>query len=355
MPLFLTDEQTMLRAAAQGFIAGEAPVAHRRALRDAGTEGFSRPLWARFAEMGFAGVLVPEAKGGAGLGLAEVCVVLEEIGRNLTPSPFLATAVGAGGLPIGAGIATGETVVALAIDEGGRHRPERIATTAVPAGDGWWLTGIKTFVTDGDAADLLLVAARDPAGAVRLFAVKCGAEGVSIDTERLADASHAATVRLTDAAAEAVGDAAEFERLLDRVRIGAAAEMLGVGSAAMAMTIGYLKERKQFGRIIGSFQGLQHRAAHLYAELEVARAAVMKAAQLYDAGDDGATRAALVAKAMAGLACGLAVREGVQMHGGIGMTDVHDIGLFMKRARVLDTLFGDSDDLADRLARLAGY
>jgi alkylation response protein AidB-like acyl-CoA dehydrogenase len=144
-------------------------------------------------------------------------------------------------------------------------------------------------------------------------------------------------------------------RILSAGRAGASAEMLGVGGGALDLTIGYLKERKQFGVPIGSFQALQHRAAHLYAEMEVARAAVLKAQQLLDADDPGAERAALVAKAMTGLAATLAVQEGVQMHGGIGMTDEYDIGFYMKRGRVLAELFGDANWAADQLARMSGY
>jgi alkylation response protein AidB-like acyl-CoA dehydrogenase len=139
------------------------------------------------------------------------------------------------------------------------------------------------------------------------------------------------------------------------MRVSAAAELLGVGGKALDITVNYLKDRQQFGVPIGSFQALQHRCAHVYAELEVARAAVLKAQQLYDAEDESAERAVMVAKAMAEVAAGLAVREGVQMHGGIGMTDEHDIGLYMKRQKVLAASFGNSDFHADRLARLAGY
>lgn len=378
MPLFLTEEQTMLRDTARQFVGETAPVSHMRALRDAkDATGFAPSLWKQFAEMGFTSILIPEADGGLGLGHVEAGVVLEEIGRNLTPSPFLSTAVGAVTALGTAGeslrqawfpkIAAGEAVAALAIDEGAKHRPASIALKAERAGNGFKLSGAKSFVAHGHVADLIVVAART-AGApgeaegVTLFAVDGKATGLTASPERLADASLAA--RLTFDGVEVTADAvigevdqgwAPLTKLLAAGRAGASAEMLGVGGGAMDMTVGYLRERKQFGAPIGSFQALQHRAAHLYSEMEVARAAVLKAQQLLDANDPHAERAALVAKAMTGLASTLAVQEGVQMHGGIGMTDEYDIGFYMKRGRVLAELFGDANWAADQLARMSGY
>ncbi len=378
MPLFHTDEQAMLLDTARPFLAEQAPVKHLRELRDGRDEtGFAPALWRQFADMGFTGMLIDEAEGGLGLGAVEAGIVLEEVGRNLTPSPFLATSVGAvtalkGGsaeqraswLPR---IAAGDAVAALAIDEGPHHRPLRTALRAERAGNGFKLTGTKSFVQHGHVADLLIVAARSggapgEAEGITLFAVERGTEGLHASPERLTDSSIASRVAFdgvtvdADAVIGEIGTGwAGLSRTLDMVRTGAAAELLGVGAGAMELTIGYLRERKQFGVAIGSFQALQHRAAHLYSELEVARAATLKAQQLLDAGDEGAPRAVMVAKAMAGLAAALAVQEGVQMHGGIGMTDEYDIGLYMKRHRVLAEMFGDADFHADQLAKLAGY
>ena len=375
MPLYLDDDQTMLRDTARDFVAGQAPVAHLRGLRDADDPtGFSRDLWRQFAEMGFTGMLVGEEHGGLGLGHVEAGVVLEEIGRNLSPSPFLSTAVGAVAALAGTGqaarrlpaIVAGETVAALAIDEGPKHRAT-IAMTAERAGNGFRLSGTKRFVAHGHVADLLIVAARTAGAAgdtegLTLFAVDAGAAGLTATPERLADASIAATVAFdgvtVDADAvigEVDGGWAPLSRLLMATRTGAAAELVGVGGGAMDLTVGYLKQRKQFGVAIGSFQALQHRAAHLYSEMEVARAAVLKAQQLLDAGDPGAGAAVSVAKAQSALATTLAVKEGIQMHGGIGMTDEYDIGFYMKRARTLAELFGDANFHADQLATMAGY
>lgn len=375
MPLYLNDEQQMLRDTARDFVADAAPVAHMRALRDADDPtGFSRDLWKQFAEMGFTGILIGEEQGGLDLGHVEAGVVLEEIGRNLSPSPFLATAVAAVAALKGTaqaarwfpGIVAGETVAALAVDEGAKHR-EAVGLKAERSGNGFRLTGAKRFVTHGHVADLLIVAARTAGAAddddgVTLFAVEQDAAGLAATPERLADASIAARLEFDGVEVDADAVIGEVDagrdplnRLLRAGRTGASAELLGVGGGAMDMTLGYLKERKQFGTVIGSYQALQHRAAHLYAEMEVARAAVLKAQQLLDSGSDRADEAVSVAKAHAALATALAVQEGVQMHGGIGMTDEYAIGFYMKRHRALAELFGDANFHADKLACAAGY
>lgn len=375
MPLYLNDDQTMLRDTARDFVADAAPVKHMRALRDANdATGFSRDLWKQFAEMGFTGILVGEDQGGLGLGHVEAGVVLEEIGRNLTPSPFLFTAVAAVEALKGTaaaerwfpGIVAGETVAGLAIDESAKHR-DAVALKAERSGNGFRLSGTKRFVTHGHVADLLIVSARtagsaEDADGVTLFAVPKDAANLSAEAERLADAGIAARLTLDGVEVDAdavIGEVDAGRTVLDRLlragRAGASAELLGVGGGAMDMTMSYIKQRKQFGTVIGTYQALQHRAAHLYSEMEVARAAVLKAQQLLDSGSDKADAAVSVAKAQSATAVALAVQEGVQMHGGIGMTDEYDIGFYMKRHRVLAETFGDANYHADRLARAAGY
>jgi alkylation response protein AidB-like acyl-CoA dehydrogenase len=375
MPLYLDDDQVMLRDMAKEFVADHAPVGHLRQLRDADDAiGFSRDVWKRFAEMGLTGVMIGTEYGGSGLGNVEAGVVLEEIGRNLSPSPFLSTAVAAVAALEGTrhadrwfpGIVAGETVAAIAIDEGPKHSA-RIGMTAERSGNGFRLSGTKQFVAHGHVADLIVVAARtagtaDEEDGITLFAVDKEAARLTATAERLADSSLAARMTFDGVEVDAdavIGEvdagAGRLKALLAVGRTGAAAEMLGVGGGAMDMTLGYLRERKQFGMAIGSFQALQHRAAHLYSEMEVARAAVLKAQQLLDAGDSGADEAVSVAKAMTGMATTLAVQEGIQMHGGIGMTDEYDIGFYMKRARVLAEMFGDANFHVDKLAREAGY
>ncbi|WP_338447426.1 acyl-CoA dehydrogenase [Pelagerythrobacter marensis] len=379
MPLYHDDDQAMLADTASQFMAEEGAIAKQlRHWRDRECkDGFGHALWKQMAEMGFTGILVPEADGGLGMGHVEAGIVLEEIGRNLTPSPFLtssvvaATALGQANddlrgrwLP---GLIAGDSVFAVAIDEGAKHRPERIATRAEKSGNGFKLSGRKDFVVQGASADMIVVAARtsgteDDADGVTLFAVPKDAAGLDHNAVRLVDSSMAS--HLTLDGVELDGDAVIGEvdggreilnRMLDAGRVGAAAEGVGVARGAMDMTVDYLKQRKQFGKLIGEFQALQHRAAHLYSEVEIARAATIKAQQLLDAGAENASLMASVAKAKVGKAAGLAVKEGVQMHGGIGMTDEYDIGLYMKRDRALAEFMGDVHYHAGRVAELSGY
>ncbi|CAN5453028.1 acyl-CoA dehydrogenase family protein [soil metagenome] len=378
MPLVLNEEQTLLRDSARGFIGDKAPVAHLRQLRDSNdATGFSRELWRSFAEMGFAGLLVPEEFGGSGLGNVEAGVVMEEIGRTLMPSPFLATAVLAvSALRHGSAaqqdehlprIANGSLLAALAIDEGAKHRPLQTALQAVRSGNGFKLNGAKALVVDGHTADLLIVAARS-AGApgerdgLTLFLVDPKTKGLTLERTAMVDSHNAARITFDNVEVNADGVLGEVDQgfaLLDGIlnvgRGAVASELVGVSEEVFDRTVSYLKERKQFGKLIGEFQALQHRAAHLYTEIEITRAAVLKSLQLLDAGADTAPAAVAVAKARAGTTATLAVQEGVQMHGGMGMTDQFDIGFFMKRARVCQELFGDSNFHADQLARLKNY
>ena len=372
MALVLTEEQTMLRDSARGFLAAEAPVAHLRALRDQkDAKGFAPALWQRCTEMGFAGVLVPEAHGGLGLTLTDAAVIAEEIGRTLTPLPFLSTSVLGARLIAESGredlkgawlprIAAGQAVVALAIDEAARHRPDKIATTAAASAGGTTLDGEKVLVVDGHVADLLLVVAKLGNGTA-VFAVDAKAKGVAIERTIMLDAHNAARVRFSGVSlgrealvAEGEAAAALVERVLDTGRVAIAAELLGAAEEAFARTLAYLKERQQFGRKIGEFQALQHRASMLFCDLELARAALMQAAERMDEGKD-ARAAVSVAKARCCRTANLAVQEGVQMHGGIGMTDAFEMGFFMKRVRVLQELLGDANYHDNRLATLSGY
>ena len=371
MPLYLTDDQVMLRDTARQLMADEGSIAKQlRKYRDMDCkDGFGHALWKQMAELGFTGILIGESEGGLGLGHVEAGIVLEEIGRNLTPSPFLISAVAVvealKGTPHAQrwfpGILAGDSVAALAVDEGPKHRPEAIAMRAERAGNGFRLTGRKQFVVQGASAELIVVAARTDEG-VTLFAVERDSKGLEVEGVRLVDSSIGARldfqgveVNSDSVIGEVGGGEGILSRVLDAGRAGAASEMVGLGSAAMGMTVDYLKQRKQFGRLIGEFQALQHRAAHLYSELEIARSAAIKAQQLLDEGSEEAGAMVCVAKAKAGRASTLAVQEGVQMHGGIGMTDEYDIGLYMKRDRALNELFGDANYHADKLARMKGY
>ena len=379
MALYHTEDQAMLAETAAQFMAEEGAIAKQlRHWRDRDCkDGFGHALWKQMAEMGMTGILVGEEDGGMGMGHVEAGIVLEEIGRNLTPSPFLTSAVlAATALKHGSadlkgrylpGLVSGDSVFAVAIDEGAKHRPERIRTRAQKSGNGFRLSGQKDFVIHGSSADMLVVAARtsgsdDDAEGITLFAVPKDAAGMSHDAVRLVDSSMATHTRFDNVELDGdavIGEVDGGREVLNAVlmagRVAAAAEGVGVARGAMEMTIGYLKQRKQFGQLIGEFQALQHRAAHLYSEVEIARAATIKAAQLLDGGSERADLMASVAKAKVAKAAGLAVKEGVQMHGGIGMTDEYDIGLYMKRDRALQEFLGDLYYHADRVAKLSGY
>lgn len=371
----LTDDQKMLRETAASFLADEGAIAGQlRHLRDTGcTDGYGTALWRRFGELGLTGICIPEDQGGLGLGAVEAALVLEEIGRNLTPSPFLTTAVVVARAIQGTGhaerwnpgILSGEKVIALAVDERRRHDPEQVALSAQRRGNGFVLNGVKQFVVHGNSADMVLTVARTggspgETNGMTLFAVPKGVAAVEVVT--LADSSKAARLKFDNVELDAdavVGNVDDgwgpLSGALKAGRAGAAAELVGVAAGASAMAVDYLKQRKQFGKLIAEFQALQHRAAHLYGEIEIARAVALKAAELLDSDDEKAELMTSVAKAKAATVSKLAVQESVQMHGGIGMTDEHDIGLFMKREAVLGELFGDAYYHRNRVAELSGY
>jgi alkylation response protein AidB-like acyl-CoA dehydrogenase len=379
MALVLSEEQSMLRDSARGLISDKAPVSHLRQLRDAkDATGFSRELWNSFAEMGFAGLLVGEEFGGSALGCVEAGIVMEEIGRTLMPSPFLSTAVLASSALSRGGsaaqkaehlpkISSGDLIAALAIDEGAKHRPLQTNLKALRSGNGFRLSGSKALVVDGHVAGLLIVAARSAGAAgesngITLFLVDPKARGVSTERTIMVDSHNAARIELADVEVDSdhvLGEVDQGNALLEGVlnigRAAVASEMVGLSEEVFSRTVTYLKERKQFGKAIGEFQALQHRAAQLYIDIEITRAAVLKAQQTLDGNFDGAANAVAVAKARAGTTATRAVQEGVQMHGGMGMTDQFDIGFFMKRARVCEELFGDANFHADRLARMRSY
>ena len=379
MPLVLNEEQEMLRDAARGFLDEKAPVSALRKLRDANDEtGFDRDLWKEMAEMGWAGILVDEEHGGADFGFVGAGVIAEEMGRALTASPFLSTSVlAATALKKLAGnahkqehlpkIAAGETLFALAVDETRKHGPAKTAMAAEKAGNGFKLSGDKTFVADGHVADKLIVAARSAGSAgdengLTLFLVDAKARGVSIERTIMVDSRNAARIKFDgveatgdDVIGEVDGGYMALEGVLNAGRAGLAAEMSGSAQQAFAMTMDYLKERKQFGTEIGRFQALQHRAAHLYSEIELVKSAVLKALQDLDDHYGLAGPICALAKAKAGEVAKLASQEAVQMHGGIGMTDEYDIGFYMKRIRVAQEMFGDTAFHTDRLASLRGY
>jgi alkylation response protein AidB-like acyl-CoA dehydrogenase len=379
MALVLTEEQQMLRDAAAGFLASRSPVSALRKLRDThDSNGFDRALWKEMAEQGFAGVLVPENHGGASFGMVGAGLIAEQMGRSLVASPMMSTAIlGATALVTGGSdaqkqallpkIASGDLLLALATDELARHAPSHVKTRAETSGNGFRISGAKTFVLDGHVADKLIVAARTSGAetetdGITLFLVDRAAAGISVKRTIMVDSRNAADVVFDavqvsgdDVIGTVGGGFALLDKVLDAGRVCLAAEMLGVSAESFERTVDYLKQREQFGKKIGEFQALQHRAAHLFCEVELGRSVVLKALQAIDAGDSRAPALASLAKAKMGEVARLATNEAVQMHGGIGMTDDFDIGFFMKRARAAMETFGDLSFHGDRLARIQGF
>jgi alkylation response protein AidB-like acyl-CoA dehydrogenase len=368
--LALSEEQRLLRDAAKAAIADKAPIALWRKLRgDADDAGYSRDFWRECAGMGWAGILIPEAYGGLDFGLAGAGLIAREMGRTLAASPFLSTAVMAARAIAEGGseaqkslwlkkIATGDAVVAIAIDEGARHDPSLLAASVIEAAMGWRLNGEKTCVLDGAAADAMLVAAR-MSGEHSLYLVEGGAAGLSRAARTLVDGRRVATLRLdnvniaTDA--RLGGGTALIDGVLDAGRGVLAASLCGVAEEAFDRTLAYLKQRRQFDRTIGSFQALQHRVAAMHVGIENAWSATLKALQALDAKAPNAALQIAMAKAKAGDTARAATGECLQLHGGIGMTDEFDIGLFLKKARVDAELLGDPAFQADRVAAMLGY
>jgi alkylation response protein AidB-like acyl-CoA dehydrogenase len=352
VPRFVdTPEQEELARGARAFVERRYPVAHLRAIRDREPDArIDRALWREAAQLGWAGLLVDDAHGGAGLGMIEAGLILEQLGRTLAPTPMISTAViGAtllAGRPEAAAIARGDLVVALAIDERPRFAPHAIAASLREG----VLDADKQNVLDGGSADLFLVVA-DRGIAI----VSRDSPGVHVTSLSRVDSRSAADVRFAHVRASDTIEPAALALALARATAGLAAEMLGGADAVFATTLDYLKTRRQFGVPIGSFQALKHRAAHLFCELELTRAVVRAALAALDAGSSDAPSLVSAAKARASDSFALVAAEAVQMHGGIGVTDELDVGLYYKRAAVAAMLFGDAAYHRDRFARLQSY
>lgn len=382
MSLVLSEDQQLLKDSAKAFVDQNAPVSVLRGLRDSkDVQGYDQNLWRQMLELGWAGMAIPEAYGGFEFGYGGLGVVLEESGRTLVSSPLIATVLlGASAInELGSDaqkseflpqVVSGELLLALAIDEKPHHRPCRIETSAGKSGEGYVLNGCKTFVLDGHIANKLVVVARtagaiDDEAGLSVFLVDAAAEGVSINRSWMVDSRNSAMLSLNDVkvGADALlgaegGAYSSLTRVLDIGRIGVAAEMLGSMQQAFEITLDYLKQREQFGVLIGSFQGLQHRAAEMYSEIELCKSTVRAAlAALDDADKTDADIAefASIAKAKLSEVATLVSNEAVQMHGGIGMTDEYDIGFYMKRARVAAAFLGDALFHRERYASLNGF
>lgn len=379
MTLVLTEDQQLLRDAAKNFCQQNSPVSVLRRLRDENDpKGYDETVWKQMLELGWTGMAVPEAYGGFEFGYAGLGIVLEETGRTLVNSPLISSTLISTSLIHLAGneaqkstllpsLVSGELIVALALDECGQHQPNKIATKASREGTGYKLSGQKTFVLDGHIANKLIIVARtsgneeDKLG-ISLFLVDADAVGVTITRTRMVDSRNSSKVMLNDVVVSddaLLGELDQgfpaLDQVLDIARIGIAAEMLGSIEEVFSSILEYLKQREQFGVLIGSFQALQHRAAEMYSEIELCRSVVRAAVNALDdtsLSTDEIAKYASLAKAKLSEVFELVSNEGVQMHGGIGMTDEFDIGFYLKRARVAQQFLGDARFHRDRYATL---
>ena len=379
MKLVLTEEEQFLKDTAKNFADERSPITHFRALRDNNDPLlWDKDLWSEMTKLGWPGILIPEDYGGSNFGVTGISVILNECAKTLTPSPLFATGV------IGAysitnygtekqkefylpKIVNGKLTTALAIDESSHHNPADTEIIAKKEGSSFIINGKKTFVIDGASADLIILLARtsgikgDMTG-LTLFLVDANSNGIERRKLDMADSRNYANINFKNVEipdSDILGDletgGETIENILDIGRIAMASEMLGNAEAAFETTLDYLKQRKQFGVLIGSFQALQHRAAEMFCEIELTKSSVMGAMKAADEGSNELQRLSSLAKTMAGETLHLVSNEAVQMHGGIGVTDEYDIGFFLKRARVAEQIFGSSKYHTERYANLSGF
>ena len=379
MKLILTEEQEFLRDTAKDFAHERTPVTHFRALRDNNDKNlWDKDIWQEMVNLGWSGILISDEFGGSNFGVAGISVILQECGKTLTPSPLFSTGV-LGAYAISnfgtqeqkekylPKIVNGEITTALAVDESSHHDPSKTSLTAEKNKDNYSLNGKKTFVIDGASADVLIVLTRTSGNSgelagLTLFIIDSSADGLDKIKLDMADSRNYANINFNDVtcsnqdilgALETGGET--VESILDIGRIAISAEMLGNAESAFETTIEYLKQRKQFGVLIGTFQALQHRAAAMFCEIELTKSAVMAAVHGADERSNELQRLSSLAKTIAGETLHLVSNEAIQMHGGIGVTDEYDLGFFIKRSRVAEQIFGSSTYHTERYANLSGF
>ena len=379
MKLILTEEQEFLRDTAKDFAQERTPVAHFRELRDNNDQNlWDKEIWQEMVNLGWSGILIPEEFGGSNFGVAGISVILQECGKTLTPSPLFSTGV-LGAYAISnfgtqeqkekylPKIVNGEITTALAVDESSHHEPSKTSLTSEKNKDNYILNGKKTFVIDGASADVLIVLTRTSGNSgelagLTLFIIDSSADGLDKIKLDMADSRNYANINFNDVTCsnqdilgtlETGGET--VESILDIGRIAISAEMLGNAESAFETTIEYLKQRKQFGVLIGTFQALQHRAAAMFCEIELTKSAVMAAVHGADERSNELQRLSSLAKTIAGETLHLVSNEAIQMHGGIGVTDEYDLGFFIKRSRVAEQIFGSSTYHTERYANLSGF
>ena len=379
MKLVLSEEEQFLKDTAKNFADERTPISHFRSLRDNNDPKlWDKDIWSEMVKLGWPGILIPEEFGGSNFGVTGIGVILQECAKTLTPSPLFATGVlGAYAITQFGNddqksnylpkIVSGEITTALAIDETSHHEPSKTEMTAKKNDSNFILNGKKIFVIDGASADILIVLARtsgvkgDSTG-LSLFILNSDTSGIEIKKLDMADSRNYANISFNEVIIDEsslLGDletAGEtVESILDIGRIAMSAEMLGNAESAFEITLDYLKQRKQFGALIGSFQALQHRAAEMFCEIELTKSSVMAAMRAADENSNELQRLSSLSKTMAGETLHLVSNEAIQMHGGIGVTDEYDIGFFLKRARVAEQIFGSAKYHTERYANLSGF
>jgi acyl-CoA dehydrogenase len=322
-------------------------------------------------EMGWVALTIPEEYDGLGFGYLGFGQILDETGRTLTASPLLST-VGLGACALlEAGseaqkasylprISCGEITITLAIEESNRHNPDLLSTALTAQNGGYELNGVKKFVIDAHTCDQIVVVCKGADGKQKLVVVDSARDGVRIEREIMMDSRNYGEIEFNKvkiSAEEVLGNASEksIERILDIGRICLSAELYGTAIEAFERSIAYLKERKQFGVELATFQGLQHRSADMYCQLEMCNSAVLDALSAIDDGEKDLRLKASIAKSKMSQVAQLVTNEAVQFYGGIGMTDEEEIGFFLKRARVATALLGDHNFHLNRFATLSGY
>ena len=379
MKLVLSEEEQFLKDTAKNFADERSPISHFRSLRDNNDPKlWDKDIWSEMVKLGWPGILIPEEFGGSNFGVTGIGVILQECAKTLTPSPLFATGVlGAYAITQFGNddqksnylpkIVSGEITTALAIDETSHHEPSKTEMTAEKNDSNFILNGKKIFVIDGASADILIVLARtsgvkgDSTG-LSLFILNSDTSGIETKKLDMADSRNYANISFNEVIIDEsslLGDletAGEtVESILDIGRIAMSAEMLGNAESAFEITLDYLKQRKQFGALIGSFQALQHRAAEMFCEIELTKSSVMAAMRAADENSNELQRLSSLSKTMAGETLHLVSNEAIQMHGGIGVTDEYDIGFFLKRARVAEQIFGSAKYHTERYANLSGF
>ena len=379
MKLVLSEEEQFLKDTAKNFAEERSPISHFRSLRDSNDPNlWDKNIWLEMVKLGWPGILIPEEFGGSNFGVTGIGVILQECAKTLTPSPLFATGV-LGAYAISEfgnddqknnylpKIVNGEITTALAVDEISHHDPSATELIAKKNNSGFTLSGKKILVIDGASADLLIVLARtsgskgDSTG-LSLFFIDSDQSGIEAKKLDMADSRNYANIYFNDVSVDKsslLGDletAGEtVESILDIGRIAMSAEMLGNAESAFEITLDYLKQRKQFGALIGSFQALQHRAAQMFCEIELTKSSVLAAMRAADENSNELQRLSSLSKTVAGETLHLVSNEAIQMHGGIGVTDEYDIGFFLKRARVAEQIFGSAKYHTERYANLSGF